>query len=379
MSQTTARDAEPGGLSIDFRTETAQATGDPRRHSDADSMRRAFGLAPYDRDRYEYPSVYPNLVEHHATADGVPSGAHKRRGGTDLLVCEKPGNGKSTLLLNLCIRLLERNGEAVVWRSSQSRAEWTPLAPWTTLCLPSSCEGRVSARLDPSDPTEQPVPVALEDVAREVRYYDDPRHLNHDVLRPGQLHAVFPDPEMTDCQRLYEAADTTVDGVAFEPGDPADHWWFAYLLARLEHGPHHWTTVVLDEISNLVPEHAADDEYGTLPKIELLQKCWVDFRRKHISVFGAGHTEGEVHNILRKKVSWRAELTSNPTSAGQVVGAGTVPMETDHAAGYDFGEYLLWTEENFERRLSWSGLHDPIERELSIQLPTTEPAGGSEK
>lgn len=376
MSTTTDAATERHDPSIDFDRNTREVTGDSRKHTDADSMRRRFGIPAYDRERYDYPEVYPNLVEHYReTPEGVvPTGRFSRLGGTDLLVTEKPGNGKTTLLLNLCIRVMDVNDEAVVWRGSQSRAEWTPLAPWATLCLPSSCKGEIQARLDPADETEEPLPVALTNVARSVEWYDDPTHLNHEVLEPGRFHVVYPDPYLTGCQHVYRDAEVKVAGVEFDPEHPVTHWWYGYLLSRMEYGPNMWTTVVLDELKALVGQDASKDAYGTYQKIELLAEAWVDFRRKGMTVWGASHQEGEIHEMIRKKIEWRAELTGNPTRASQVVGVSNVPMNTNLVANYPFDKYLLWTEAAFERRLSWSELSDPIERELSIDLPSG-PAG----
>lgn len=373
MSLTT-RTYDPG---IDFHTESAQWTGDDRRHTDADAMRRRFSIPAYDRSCYDYEEVYPNLVEHYREAPPgePPTGRYSRLGGTDLLVCEKPGNGKSTLLLNLCIRAMDVNDEAIVWRGSQRRAGWTALAPWTVLCLPASCKGEVDARLEPADASGEPLPVSPADLAREVAWYDDPADLNERILAPGRFHVVYPDPHLRGCQAVYEASEAQVDGVEFAPDHPPQHWWYAYLVARVDRGPHLWTTVVLDEFPELAGSAAAKDGYGSYQKVELLADLWVDFRRKGVSVWAAGHAESEIHEMVRRKVEWRAELTGNPTSAGQVVGVSNVPMNTNLAASYPFDKYLLWTEAAFERRLSWVGLADPIDGELTIELPSV-PAGG---
>lgn len=360
---------DPG---IDFATGTRQVTGDGRTHTDADSMRRRLSIPPYDRAAYDYPEVYPNLVEHyHAAPEGrVPTGRFSRLGGTELLMCEKPGNGKSTLLLNLAVRVLDENQEAVIWRGSQKRSEWTPLAPWACLCLPESCRGEIEARLDPADETEDPLPVALEDVARSVEWYETPVHLNHEILRPGRVHVIYPDPYLTGCQEVYENAEAQEAGVEFAAHHPVTHWWYAYLLARMERGPNLWTTLIFDEFKALVGKDVSKDDYATYQKVKLLAESWVDFRRKGVTIWGAGHAESEIQPMILKKIEWRAELTGNPTRASQVVGVDNVPMNTNLARSYNFDEYLLWTEDAFERRLTWVGLPDSLDRELSINLPT---------
>ena len=352
--------------SIQPDTKTRQATGDRRLRTDADHIRNHFGIPPYDREAYEYPSVWANFIEHHW--DGPPTGATQQKGGTDLLITEKPGKGKSTLLLNIAIRFMEVNDEAIVWRGSQSRSEWLPLAPWTTLCLPEGVD--VSARVEAKNPNEAPVEVDLEDMVREVKRYQNPIHLNQEILEPGQFHVVYPDPRMFDLQEIYEDSEKKVDGLEFSPEDPIDHWWFGYLLARIEHGPHFWTSVFLDEIGTLVPESAADDAYSTLPKIRMMTDSWVDFRKFGVTIVSAGHTDIDIHNLLRHKVRWRLAMwgSSNPTSASEVVGFGSIPMQYDQTSGYDFGEFLAYTEQNFEPALAWSKLDPPIERKLKISL-----------
>jgi hypothetical protein len=347
---------------------TLQATGNGQKqdHQDADSIRRHHSIPRYDRGAYDYPSVWPNFIEHHW--DGPPTGATQQKGGTDLLITEKPGKGKSTLLLNIALRMMEVNDEAVVWRGSQSRSEWLPFAPWTTLCLPEDVEA--TARLEAKDPKQEPVDVELEDMVREVRRYQNPIQLNQDILEPGQFHVVYPDPRMFDVQAIYEESEKKEDGVEFTKEDPLDHWWFGYLLARVEHGPHHWTSVFLDEIGTLVPESAADDAYSTLPKIRMMTDSWVDFRKYGLTIVAAGHTDIDIHNLLRHKVRWRLSMwgSSNPTSPSEVVGFSSIKMNHDMTSSYDFGEYLAFTEQNFEPDLRWSELEDPIERKLKVSL-----------
>ena len=225
------------------------------RWTDARSMREEFGMAAWNREAFDFPSVIPNCIEHswNSSVDEVD-------GGTDWLARGKPGTGKSTLANYLVVRLLEVNDEKVVWRGSSSRSEWLPLAPWTTLYLPDGVD--ISARLEPKDPTNDPVDLTLEElteIVREVRFYSDPVDLNRS-LDEGSLHVVYPDPLMRGCQAVYEQSpEKQYDAppkreTLFHESDPASHWWFAWLLGRVEHGPHHWTSLIFDEIGDVCPQ-----------------------------------------------------------------------------------------------------------------------------
>ncbi|MFC7137572.1 hypothetical protein ACFQRB_16230 [Halobaculum litoreum] len=135
--------------------------------------------------------------------------------------------------------------EAVVWRGSTSRSEWVPLAPWATVCLPASCDAE--ARLESTNSAGSRS-VALEDVVREVRYYEDPRDLFENHVQPGKFHVVYPDPQMRGCQEVYEDCPYEYE-LEFSDGDPVQHWWTAAVLARVHSGPYHFfVSFIIDEI-----------------------------------------------------------------------------------------------------------------------------------
>lgn len=350
-------------------TQTAQYQNDDRLHSDADSIRRYFGVNAYERDRYRFPHVFPNMLEH--VWDGDPVGAEQDKGGTDCLIRGKPGRGKSTLLLHLSLRLLEINNEKVVWRGSTTRSEWLPFAPWTKLCLPEGVD--VSARLEPKDPTDDVIDdVDLTDVVREVVRYKNPEHLNREILTPGQFHVVMPDPQMQGCQRIYEeASEKEYEDLEFGVEDPDNHWWFAWLLARTELGPHDWTTLIFDEIGDLAPQSARKDDYGSYQKVELLKDVFVDARKFGLSLFTAGHTEQDIHQMIRHKIRWRIQTPqeSNPTSKNDIVGFNQIPMETDIMSNAQIGTILAYNERNFEK-LSYPHYPSPVDYSLKISMET---------
>lgn len=355
----------------DPHLESAQYTGDQSRHSDAASIRRYYRFPRWDRDRHaDYPMVIPNCIEH-----TMEPGPREVAGGTDLLCRGKPGSGKSTLACYFAARLMEVNNEKVVWRGSTSRSEWLPLAPWTRLCLPRGVDIRV--RLEPKDPTKEAVNLNvsdLEGIVREVVRYDNPVQLNRELLKEGQFHVVYPDPEMRGCQAVYEdASEKTYEPPRgrdlFSPEDPANHWWFAWFLARIEHGPHHWTTWICDEIGDIMPQSAQKDRFGTYQKVELTKDTWVDARKLHLSIFAFGHSEKDIHQMIRHKIRWRVQMPgqANPTTASKVVGFDTVPLEYDVTSSMPLGEALMYTETNFDP-FKFADLSGGPDYNLKLQL-----------
>ena len=351
-----------------FHTEIRE----PTRWTDARSMREEFGIAPYEREAFEYPNIVPNCLEH--TWDAGPN---QDAGGTDFLATGKPGCGKSTLALNWAIRQLEVNEEAVVWRGSTSRSEWLPLAPWATVYVPNGVD--VDTSLVPKVPSEQTIDVDLEDMVRDVKRYEDPVHLNQ-ILEPAEFSVVYPDPRMQGCQWVYEEADEKTYEAPdnredlFAREDPLNHWWFAYILARVEKGPFSFLSLILDEIGDIAPEAARSDRFGTHQKIEMLRDAWVDARKYGLSLFCFGHSERDIHNLIRHKIRWRIAMngSANPTSKGDVVGMDAVPMDMEVTSRYDIGEALVYTEQNYERKVRWGDIPAPHDRSLSVDLEVSD-------
>ncbi|MFB6179569.1 MAG: ATP-binding protein [Halorientalis sp.] len=359
-------------IRIEPDLQTAQYQGNDSYHTDADGIRRHFGIPPYGRDAFAYPAVYPNFVEH--CYEGPEEGATKAKGGTDFLCTRKPGAGKSTFGLHVATRMLEVNNEVVVWRGSPSRSEWLPLAPWATVCLPKGVD--IQARLEPRDPRLSAVDVEIEDMCREVRHYENPVHLNREILEPGKFHVVYPDPQMRGCQEWFEDApekansyDTGDDRRMFERDDPLIHWWFAWAVLRVEFGPHNFTTLIFDEVGDWVPESAPKGEYITRTKIDLLTDAWVDFRKYGLTCCMFGHSDVDVHNKIRHKVRWRVQLpgAANPTAKGDLVGFESVPMDTDLTSNLPVGEALMFTESHFDW-IGWPNYTSPIDRKLKINM-----------
>lgn len=364
-------------------TSSRQYTGDQRRHDDAEDILNTFGVphgaiwktySEADARKYDRAeagelafekTLSPNFTHHAWEYDDTDMLA----GGTDFLAIGPPGSGKSNMALNHSVRLMEENDEKIVWRASTARSEWLPFAPWTRVCLPEGVE--IDARFVPKNPTQNSVEVDLEDVVREVVRYRDPVHLNTELLTEGQFHVVYPDPRMRGLQELYESTqEKQYDGLEFSEDDPLNHWWFGYLLARVERGPYHWTSVLFDEIGDIAPEAARNDDYAHYQKVELFKDCLVDARKTGLSIFMFGHAEADIHSMIRRKIRWRIAMPgkANPTKASQVVGFNNIPMNEDHASGKEVGWFMPYNESRFEYPgVKTSHYPSPVDMTLKVE------------
>lgn len=348
-----------------------QATGDAKRHSDANDIRMKHGIPQWDPSRFDY-DVVPDLLTHSWDPEG-----DRARGGTDAYIKGKPGAGKSTLLNYFVARLIGINDESIFWRASSSRSEWLPLAPWATLWLPvgATVEATLAGR-DPTDPSLDVDVDELEEIVRSVRRYRDPRDLLDKAGR-ARLHVVYPDPRMRGCQAaLEESADKAYEVPSgrdqlFSEEDPDHHWWIGWNLERVENGPHHFSTWVCDEIGDLLPQNASKDQFGTYQKVELTKDSWVDFRKKGHTVLAAGHSEKDLHSMIRRKLRWRIQMPrqANPTTASDIVGFDSVPMNSDMTSRMPIGRALCYTETNFAK-IRWKDMQSPTSHKLKITIQT---------
>lgn len=360
-----------------------------QRHSDADEIRRKFGISPYSDNWKAYEHPYPNCLVH--TPDGKKWG---HPGGTNFLATAGKGAGKSTFALYWSARLMEVNNEAVVWRGVSGRSEWLPFAPWTTLYLPANVEQE--ARWKPRNmrrPNEGE-PATLENIVRDVKYYEDPVDVN-DQLKPGTFNVVYPDPSFTGCEEIMLESDYVGKNVEFVPlwdadtgeGTPIDHWWFAYFVSKLEYGPWDWTSVIFDEVQDFAPQDASNTENAqTHAMIESLRKVIDQSRKFWLSVFFFAQGEADLHAKIRRTMQWRVSLpdeSGNPTKHDRPPkGFSDIPMEKNMLKGKDAGHNILWTPGNFTRFKS-DDIPDPEEYEdrwLKISRPeTTTRARSSER
>lgn len=354
---TSSREAVSGGRGIQ------------NRHTDARDIRQTFGFPPFNPGSSRYPQLTEDCLIH----EWEPQGERDAYGGTDWFAVGKPGSGKSTLALAWSAHLMEQNRETVVWRGSERRAEWLPFAPWATVAIPAGVS--VSAHFEKRDPSSEKVEVRLEDVVRDVVRYRDPVHLNQDLLQPGQFHVVYPDPDMTGLQAIYEKSDYTVEPPAdrdalFHPEDPNEHWWFGWAIARIEEGPYSWCSWICDEVRDLLKEGARNDQFGTYQKIELYTEAYSDFRKYGLSAFKLGHREQDLHSMVKDKIRWRISMpkSANPTSKGQVGGFEAVPMKADQTSKWQVGRALIFNESKFER-ITWPDIPSPVgDWKLKVRL-----------
>lgn len=351
--------------------ESWQATGDDKRHSDANDMRMVHGIPEWDPSRFEY-GVVPDLLSHTVDPD------HGRaKGGTDCYLRGKPGKGKSTLLCALVPRLIELNDETVWWRASSSRSEWLPLARWATVWIPEGAS--VDARLAGRDPTDGTISVDVDElgeIVRSVRRYSSPRDLLDKAGR-ARLHVVYPDPLMRGCNSALEAAAEKEYEIPsgrdqlFDERDPDHHWWFGFNLERVENGPHYFSTWICDELGDLMPQDASKDAFGWYQKVQMMKDSWVDFRKHNHTIIAAGHSEKDAHSAIRRKLRWRIQMPgqANPTTAGDLVGFESVPMHSDMTSRMPVGKALIYTETNFEK-IAWPDVSSPTSHKLKITIQT---------
>ncbi len=340
------------------------------RHDDERSIRQKFGISAWDPDAFEiYERPYPNCLVHEPP--GESEWGHV--GGTNFLCVAEKGGGKSTFGLKWSERLMEVNDEAVVWRGSSSRAEWLPFKHWTKLLLPVNAE--IDANWKPRDIRQQNAgePAELEEIVREVEYYEDPVDLN-ERLDPGKFHVVYPDPSFTACEQIMAESDFCPTAVPFtttsEAEERADatplvHWWFAWMVAKLEYGPYDWTSLIFDEAADLAPDDAQADANETYEKVQALRRVMADSRKFNFSLFFFAHHEVNLHSKIRRTMQWRVSLadgTANPCQESgdqPPVGFNNIPMKRDQLSQRPIGHGLLWTGQQFSR-FTWDDI--PVDR-----------------
>lgn len=330
------------------------------KHTDADEMRRKFSFPEFDPEEYEsINKPYPNCLLHEPP--GESEWGHV--GGTNFLAVGEKGSGKSTLGLFWSARLMAQNNEAIVWRGSSSRSEWLPFKHWTTLILPANADVKPSWKPRDIRQQNQGEEAQLEDVVREIKYYDNPKEVNQ-LLEPGKFHVVYPDPSFTGCEAIMQDSDFCPRPVPFrseneaeEPSDvtPLVHWWFAYLTAKLEYGPYDWTSLIFDEAADLAPDDARAGANETYEKVQALRRVMADSRKFYFSLFFFAHHESNLHSKIRRTMQWRISLadeTANPCQSNNdraPVGFNRIPMKYDQLSMRPVGRALIWTEQRFTR------------------------------
>jgi DNA polymerase III delta prime subunit len=389
---------------------------------DAGSIRRDHGLRPFWKQLYEtddaaridtsadavqYPGVVPDCLIHlrrderELLKQDQPDLSHypeTRRhvlrwlaaddralskmsiGGTDFLGTGQPGSGKSTLACDLARQVLGINPEeAVVWRGTPSRAEWTPLAKWTKLLLPASVESTVS--VEPPQHGAGGFKLDVEEIAREVEYYDDVFDLL-ERFEPGKFHVVYPDPMGKGVEDVFAQSARTDsfewvntasmdDSSEFDTPTPLSHWWFAFIVAIVDFMGPEFLTLFLDEIGDLLPQAARSGpkNHNWYEKIEAYRDALVDARKNNKSIFKFGHNEADVHSLVRRKLRWRITMPGwpNPTEGDKVVGFQDAPMTEQHTKYFNVGKGLWWTALHYSE-FHWSDVPKPTVAKVAVEL-----------
>jgi len=361
------------------------------KNTDAEQIRDYFSIPPLEvadfTSIHDDAICYPDMVIHERTPTRAES--HK---ATDCLFRGDRDCGKTTMALNLSVRLMDENDERVIWRGRRGGAGWLPYRYWTTLYLPAGVDvdarwmqdGEIS--VDDAGTSVNP-----ETVVRDVVYYDG----IYDLLRslgerkPGTFNVVYPDPLFRDCEAITRDTDRGqfAGGLPFTPerdsgpdteATPRTDWWVPFLVARAENGPWEWTSWICDEAGDLFPEHARNDDDRPLHDlIGLLRATWATSRKRYLSLYMFIHYEENLHHNVRREFKWRVHMpdgSSNPTenrvSTHPIGFEGDVPMKSDLMGDEDIGTALCYTKDGFTY-VEWGDISssgEDAKRWVSIRL-----------
>lgn len=366
---------------------------------DAWEIRRRFGIPKFDPTPFfaeeKARPVYPDLVIHERNPRLTMSPR-----GTDALVRGKRGCGKSTLAAFVATRTMEdpseyvdgleeSNANKVIWRGSPERSEWLRLRKWATLFLPKHARVDADWMLEGESRAERVDD--LEDVVRSVKRYEGITDLLDQLgeQKTGTFNVVYPDPSFSGCTAVTEETERVSEAMPYtpkwnsspeRPATPLTHWWFAFWCARVEYGPFEWWTMIFDELGDLVPERAKQDDHRTYDKIGLLRSVMADSRRAYLSIFAFCHYEENLHHDLRREFKWRIHMpdgSPNPRKSrlsSIPVGFETVKMNHDIMSHHDVGTALCYNESSFTK-FGWEdipGEPDDADRWLRIKLRAPE-------
>jgi len=360
--------------------------------SDAYEIGHCFGIPDLDVDAFanryeghEKPLVYPDMIVHEKSGDRTPSNK-----GTDALIKGDRDAGKSTFARSLARQLMRENGELVVWRGRSGGSGWLPFKPWTTLFLPAHAD------VTPEWQTESDQPIGrvedLADVVRDVYYYSDVHDLLDELgeVPDGSFCVVYPDPSFAGCRRATRESDRVAGELPFvaewETDDPSEetpiiHWWFAFVLARVEHGPFRWMSLLFDEAGDLMPEGASQAESRLHDKIQALRGSWAASRKRLLSLYFFIHHEENIHHDIRREFKWRVHMpdgSSNPVSrrlSSHPIGfKGDIPMKADIMSEKDPGIGLCYDKNRFTH-FRWANIpHFTEDRERWLKIRLEAPA-----
>lgn len=354
-------------------------------HTDAYEMRMRFGVPPFDADAFGEYQIYPDRLIHEKPAEETSTA-----GGTDWLKVGERGCGKSTDNLNWALRLMECNDERVIWRGATARSEWLPFADYATLWLPANADVAARWVFEDGRGAESVDADELENVVRDVRYYDDVLDLIHELDEHprGTFNVVYPDPAFEGCSDLTRRTSRTAETLPFtaawetdagESGTPLTHWWFAFFLARVEFADSSWwTSVMFDEAGEFCPDSVEQDEHRTYAKLLLFQSVMIDSRREKLSFFATVHREKQLHWRIREEFMTRVDMpdgTPNPRkrrARSIPQGFKTVPMYADVMSKRKPGTALMYDESQFSL-YKWTNIKGSAEGDRVLKFEFARP------
>lgn len=386
---------------------------DRNRHNDGAEIYQQVGLAPFikeleraerrDHEVSSHPQALAHLVchisdwERHQLGEEEPDFSEMGRlrkpvlewladeddrlqrlrpGGTEILIHGEQGTTKTTAmywLIALIMQLKQR--ENVLWLSSLDDTEWTALAPFATVALPAGERVKVQANPYTRELRGEMVDLTIDDVARDVIRYEDPRDLLEQLDRrtSGQFYVLYPDPNFRACEEITGRSYAGIrDEEVDKLGDAATihHWWFA-LVEELAHGTQYreWTTIVADEAHKWLKAGKSDDEHDWWHKIDDFSSTWADARKKRLSGIFATHIWHEIPDRVRRKVRWGATMNGEPFPS-------KAPLDGRNR-NQDLGDTCVWTP------LAWNFVGYPnvprkagttVPAEISVSYPDWEAA-----
>jgi len=311
-------------------------------------------------------------------------------GGADAHIYGPPGRGKSTLANSIAMWEMQVNNATTLWADTlessgkSERVEWLALAPWTTLALPADLP--VEMRVVPKAPNVPAFEIDATEIVRDVVRYDSPQDLL-EQLTLGGFYVVYPDPLLRGCESVSRFAYNSVDDCTPQGEDgpteptPANHWWFAFIAARISQDLFiHPTSINIDEAGNLIDPDASRDEHDTYDKIVWLKDKYADARKKNVSFRYQTHYIHELHEKLRANIRWWVTMNgATPPVGKSLPGDKVCPVNHDVTSTMNKGRAAAWRPgtQNFAG-FSWPNLKRDarLDAEISIEFPTWSEARG---
>ncbi|GGL26129.1 hypothetical protein GCM10009037_07200 [Halarchaeum grantii] len=312
----------------------------------------------------------------------------RSEGGTDMFMHGEPGGGKTTLALSNAMWRMQVNNETFIWAESvdesgtNERTEWLAFAPYATLAIPEGLG--TSVRVVPRDTTVGSFTVDVEEIARDVIYYDSIHDLMTQLM-PGQFYVVFPDPLHRGCEDVskfnyinFEQVTPRNEDGPDEPTD-ADQWWFAFVAHRISGDVYtHPTFINLDEAGNLLDPDAAKDVHQHYQKVKWFRDKYADARKKGVSFGYQAHALSEINKFPRQKIRWRVTMSGNAPPIGRKLpGDRECPMTADLTSSMDAGQAVIWKSPHFAE-IKWPNMKGQarLDAEVSIDFERWQDAAG---